>query len=152
MTAKWIEWDRNSTLQLKFKTYVKYVIGRFLFFLCSPYLLSLGIPDESFTSTYIQCCCILPQSILQYIHIYCTASVKLIRQVQTSDNLINKCDMWNWQLCVSCLPPRQDQTTARAWTQSAVWLRFSKPRRRRSQSMYCFLKGACPDAGSSSCR
>lgn len=84
------------------------------------------------------------------IHIYCTASV-ISGRVQTAVNLINVI-CGNDNCVVSCLPPRQDQTMARAWTQSVVWLRFSKLRRRRSQSMCCFLKGACPDAGSSSCR
>lgn len=50
------------------------------------------------------------------------------------------------------LPPRQDQTTARAWTLSAVWPRSSRPRRRKSRSTCCFQSGGCPDAGSSSCR
>lgn len=47
---------------------------------------------------------------------------------------------------------RLGRNTVKAWTPSAAWLRFSRPRRKRSRITFCFRNEGCLGDGSLWCR
>ncbi len=47
---------------------------------------------------------------------------------------------------------RQDQSMDRAWTLLADWLRFNRPKRKRSPNICCFQREGCLAGENSSCR